>query len=202
MRLRRAASLWIAAVTSATWALADVKAVRTSPSFTPQEIELIGKDERLIGVAKQCAWQLRQALDALPELNSSSRVGVMLEPCLPSAGRASDEGALDILKILRDASDQGAGRSTGADHVGTVSERILPVFTGEELVLIYKSPKLKHAVLNCAWQLRHALDSQHYGVRDWPPQRPCWLPSGSRSGDEGALDIMKILRDAAGGGKN
>jgi hypothetical protein len=204
MRLRRAASLWIAAVTSATCAIADVKAVRTPPSFTAQEIDLIGKDERLVGVAKHCAWQLRQALDLLAELSSGSRVGVALEPCLPPVSRASDEGALDILKILRDVSDQGAGRSAGGGLAGGASERIVPLFTAEELALIYKSQNLKYVARHCAWQLRHALDSRHYGARDWPPQRPCWRPSGegTRGGDEGALDIMKILRDASGESNN
>lgn len=204
MRLRQAASLWIAALMSTTGALADVRAVRSPPSFTAQEIELIGKDARLVGVAKRCAHQLRQALDVLKDLDASShsRVGMAIEPCPASSGhgRASDEGALDILKILKDVSEQGVSRSGGNALAGSASGRSSPLFTGEELELIHKDKggKLTYAASRCAWQLRHALDSLHYGSRDWPPQRPCWPPSETRGSNEGALDILKILREASG----
>ena len=75
MRLRQATSLWIAALMSATGALADVRGVRIPPSFTAQEAEVIGRDPRLVGIAKRCARQLRQAFDALADASHGSRVG-------------------------------------------------------------------------------------------------------------------------------
>src|SRR5262245_43040658 len=110
MSLRRAASLSIVVLLSAPWALADVPGVRTPPSFTTEEIELIGRDKRLVDAAQACAWQLRQALDLQAETSQGSRMGVQVEPCAVGGGnqgRASDEGALDILKILKEASGQG-----------------------------------------------------------------------------------------------
>jgi hypothetical protein len=209
MRLHQAASLWIAALVSATGALADVRGVRIPPSFTAQEAEVIGRDPRLVGIAKRCARQLRQAFDALTDTSQGSRVGTAVEPCRAassSPGRASDEGALDILKILKDASGQGAGRSGGGDAAHGASGSGSPSFTSEEIELIHKdkSRRLLHAARLCAWQLRHALDSLRYGARDWPPQRPCSLPRGesTRGSNEGALDILKILREASEEGNN
>jgi hypothetical protein len=208
MRLRQATSLWIAALVSATGALADVRGVRLPPSFTAQEAEVIGRDPRLVGVAKRCAPQLRQAFDMLADVSVGSRVGMVVEPCPASStpGRASDEGALDILKILKDASGQDAGRSGGGDVAHGAPGRGSPSFTSEEIELIHKdkSRKLLHAARRCAWQLRYALDSLRYGTRDWPPQRPCLLPGGesTRSSNEGALDILKILREASEEGNN
>ncbi len=206
MRLHQAAaSLGIAALLSAAGAFADVRGVRFPPSFTAQEIDLISKDERLLGAAKRCAQQLRQALDALNETSLGSRVGVAPLPC-PAAsgspGRASDEGALDILK---DISEQGTGRSGGGDLADGGAGSTSPTFTSDELDLIRKNKNLIYATRHCAWQLRRALDSLHYGARDWPPQRPCPLrPLGdsTRGSDEGALDILKILREASGESKN
>jgi hypothetical protein len=205
MRLHQAASLWMAALISATGALADVRGVRVPPSFTAQEAEVIGRDPRLVGVAKRCGPQLRQALDALAEMGRGSRVGMAVEPCRTGSsgpGRASDEGALDILKILKDASEQGTGRSGGGDAAHSASGRGSPSFTSEEIELIHKdkSRKLLHAARRCAWQLRRALDALRYGASDWPPQRPCRLLAGgetTRSSSEGALDILKILREAS-----
>jgi hypothetical protein len=205
MRLRQAATLWTSALLLATGALADVKGVRVPPSFTPKEIDLIGRDARLVGAAKLCAHQLRQALDALAEADRGSRVGTAVEPCTTGPGgpgRASDEGALDILKILKDISEQGSGRAGGGDTTLGAPEKNSPSFTSEELALIHKSQKLRYAARRCAWQLRHALDVLRHGAGDWPPQRPCLQPEGGRSGDEGALDILKILRDASGDSKN
>jgi hypothetical protein len=205
MRLRRAASLWIAALMSATGVLADMKGVRNSPSFTGEEIGLIGGDPRLIDVAPRCARQLRQALDMLNDMSLGSRVGVVLEPCpavTGGQGRASDEGALDILKILKEASEQGAGRSGRGDGAGGLAAGATPSFTSQEMELIYrdKRKRLIYAARRCPWQLRQALDSLHSGGRDLPPQRPCWVSSGesTRGTDEGALDILKILREASG----
>jgi hypothetical protein len=201
MRLRQAAGLWIAALMSATGALADVQGVRIPPSFTPQEAELIGRDPRLVGITKRCAWQLRQALDALADMHKGSRVGIVLEPC-PAAsskqGRASDEGALDILKILKDVSEQGTGRSAEGGVAHGTPGAGSPTFTSEEIELINKdkSGDLRYAARRCAWQLRHALDVLRHGARDWPPQRPC-LQEPTRGSNEGALDILKILREAS-----
>jgi hypothetical protein len=207
MRLRQAAGLWTAALLSATGALADVKGVRIPPSFSPQEIELIGKDARLVGAARQCAWQLRQALDALADAGQGSRVGTAPEPCQLGSGgpgRASDEGALDILKILRDISEQGAGRSGGGDAPLGAPKQSPPSFTSEEVELIHKDKTgaLRYAARRCAWQLRHALDALRHGAKEGPPQRPCLRPDGTRGSDEGALDILKILREASGDSKN
>ena len=207
MRLRQATSLWIAALMSATGALADVRGVRIPPTFTAEEIALIGRDPRLVGVTKRCAQQLRQALDALTETDQGSRVGVAPEPCLTgstSHGRASDEGALDILKILKDVSEQGTSRSGPGAMADNAAGRGSPSFTSEEMELIHKDQRgrLIYAARRCAWQLRHALDSLHHGSSDWPPQRPCLPPGETRSKDEGALDILKILRDASGESSN
>ena len=132
-----------------------------------------------------------------------------MEPCRAassSPGRASDEGALDILKILKDASGQGADRSGGGDVAHGAPGSGSPSFTSEEIELIHKdkSRKLLHAARRCAWQLRHALDRLRYGAGDWPPQRPCMLPRGesTRGSNEGALDILKILREASEEGNN
>src|SRR5262249_13811523 len=158
-------------------AFADVRGVRIPPSFTAQEIELISKDARLLGAAKRCAQQLRQALDALNDASAGSRVGVAPQLCPAdsgSPGRASDEGALDMLKILKDISEQGTGRSGGGDLVaGGPTEHSSPSFTSEEVDLIRKDKRgrLIYAAQHCAWQLRRALDNMHYGARDWPPQR-------------------------------
>lgn len=209
MRLRQAASLWIAALLSASCALADVKSARVPPRFTPPEIELIGKDARLVGATRSCAHQLRQALDALAAAEQGSRVGIVVEPCgSAGAGRASDEGALDILKILKDVSGQGSSRSGKGDAILPEPEKGLkgsPSFTSEEIDLIHKdkSLALRYALRRCAWQLRHALDVLRHGAGDRPPQSPCRRPEGStRGNDEGALDILKILREASGESKN
>jgi hypothetical protein len=201
MRLRQAVGLLIAALIPATGALADVRGVRNPPSFTAQEAELIGRDPRLVGITKRCGQQLRQALDALAGMKQGSRVGIVIEPCPAAANRqdrASDEGALDILKILKDISEQGAGRTGGADVASGAPEARSPSFTSEEIALIHKdkSGKLRFASRHCAWQLRRAFDSLRYGARDWPPQRPC-VEESTRSSAEGALDILKILREAS-----
>jgi hypothetical protein len=208
MRLRRAASLWVAAFMSATGVLADVKGVRNPPSFTGEEIGLIGRDQRLMDIAPRCARHLRQALDILKDMSLGSRVGAVLEPCPPAngQGRASDEGALDILKILKEASEQGAGRSGRRDEAGGLAAGATPWFTSQEMELIYrdKRKRLIYAARHCQWQLRQALDSLRSGGRGDPPQRPCWIYSGesTRGTDEGALDILKILREASGESKN
>jgi len=205
MRLRRAASLWIAALMSATGVLADMKGVRNSPSFTGEEIGLIGRDPRLIDVVPRCARQLRQALDMLKDMNRGSRLGAVLEPCAAATGgqgRASDEGALDILKILKEASGQGAGRSGRSDGAGGLAAGASPSFTSDEMEIVYRDTRkrLIYAARRCPWQLRQALDSLRAGSRDWSPQKPCWVSSGesTRATDEGALDILKILREASG----
>ena len=133
MRLRQATSLWIAALMSATGALADVRGVRIPPSFTAQEAEVIGRDPRLVGVAKRCARQLRQAFDALADTSQDSRVGTVVEPCRAasgSPGRASDEGALDILKNPEGCLGAG-GRPLGR-------RRRSPRRIGERLALVHQ----------------------------------------------------------------
>src|SRR5262245_28067715 len=143
MSLRRAASLSIVALMSASWALADVRGVRNPPSFTTEEIELIGRDKRLIDATRGCAWQLRQALDLQSEMSRGSRVGVQLDPCVIGSegrGRASDEGALDILKILKEASEQGASRA-GPPVAAHSTPPNSPSFTSEEAALILRDSK-------------------------------------------------------------
>jgi hypothetical protein len=209
MPLRLVASLWVATLLSATAAFAELRGVRVSPSFTLEEIGLIGRDARLAGAAKRCAWQIRQALDALAAKSdeTTSRVGVAgPDPCPPvphgpsGSGRASDEGALDILKILKDVSEQGTGRSGEGQGAGANSKA--PLFTADELVLIHKDKagRLTYAARHCAWQLRRAFDTLRHGTRNWPPQRLCSMSRGDTSSRsaEGALDILKILREASG----
>lgn len=109
---RRAASLLLLALMSVESAQADIAAVRNPPSFTHEERRIIEKDERLGHIVTNCAWQLRQAFDFLDDLRHGSR-GVAPDPCrLPNdTARASDEGALDILKILKEAAGQGTSRA-------------------------------------------------------------------------------------------
>ena len=84
--------------------------------FTPEEVALIAKDARLTQAVKACPWQLRQALDAWDDIRSGARPQpIEAEPCRVPAddgmgGRASDEAALDILKILKEAAGQGTAR--------------------------------------------------------------------------------------------
>jgi hypothetical protein len=203
MSLRQAASLSIVAFMSATGVLADVRGVRSPPSFTSQEIELIGRDKRLVDATRRCAWQLRQALDLLGDTGLDSRVGVRLEPCIVGSDgreRASDEGALDILKILKEASEQGTSRMGRGAAAGSTAMRDSPSFTSEEMQLIYRDRKLVRSLQHCAWQLRQALDSLHHAPRSGQAPRPCRLPADEsiRGTDEGALDILKILREASG----
>lgn len=109
--MRRTACLSIMALVSATAVLADVTGVRNPPSFSREEMEIVSKDKRLVYAARNCARSLRQAFDMLADKRDASRVAV--EPCpLPSdgPGRASDEGALDILKILKEAAEQDSSR--------------------------------------------------------------------------------------------
>ncbi|HEX5959102.1 MAG TPA: hypothetical protein VFY92_10675 [Hyphomicrobiaceae bacterium] len=118
MRLCQAATLLILALLSATDVLADVEGVRNPPAFTSEETQLIAKDARLTAAAQHCSWALRQAFDLLDDLRhgAGSRLAISPEPCrLPGGsgqqGRASsDEGALDILKILKEAAGQGSSR--------------------------------------------------------------------------------------------
>jgi hypothetical protein len=121
MSLRRAAAgLGIGAAVSVTVVLgnvrADVRAVPTPPTFTPEEVALIAKDARLTQAAKACPWQLRQALDTWDDIRNGARPQpIEAEPCRVAAddgtgGRASDEAALDILKILKEAAGQGTAR--------------------------------------------------------------------------------------------
>jgi hypothetical protein len=121
MSLRRAAAgLCIGAAVSAAVVLgnvwADVRAVPNPPTFTPEEVALIAKDARLTQAVKACPWQLRQALDAWDDIRNGARPQpIEAEPCRVPAddgmgGRASDEAALDILKILKEAAGQGTAR--------------------------------------------------------------------------------------------
>jgi hypothetical protein len=97
-------------------ARADVRAVPAPPTFTPEEVALIARDARLTQAVKACPWQLRQALDAWDDIRNGARPQPMeVEPCRVPAddgtgGRASDEAALDILKILKEAAGQGTSR--------------------------------------------------------------------------------------------
>jgi hypothetical protein len=111
--VRAVAALAILALTAATAAVADVAAVRDPPPFTRAEQDLIKGDRRLSEAAKVCPWSLRQALDIWDGIRRGSRLAVEPEPCriAPTGpGRASDEGALDILKILKEAAGQGTSR--------------------------------------------------------------------------------------------
>jgi hypothetical protein len=196
MSLRRAASLSIVALISATWALAEMRGVRSPPSFTSDEVELIGRDQRLVDATRGCAWQLRQALDLQAAISHGSRLGVLLEPC--QIRRASDEGALDILKILKEASEQGPNRSAPAAAAGSATKAGSPSFTSEEMALIFRNEKLSRSLHRCGWQVRQVLDSLLYGLHAGQQSPPCRAGELTRGKDEGALDILKILREASG----
>jgi hypothetical protein len=129
---------------------------------------------------------------------------VRLEPCTTGGrDRASDEGALDILTILKEASGQGPNRAGQPTHAVATSPGDGPSFTSEEMALIYRDSKLKAALPRCAWQVRQVLDSLLHGVQTGQPVRPCRTGSeSSRGSDEGALDILKILREASGESTN
>ena len=117
MNLNRSAGLLIAAWISATAALADVKGVTSLPTFTPEEMELINRDSRLILATKTCAWRLRRALDILEDIrHGAGRTQVAAEATLCSlpaedGGRASTEGSFDLLQILKEAAGQSGNRS-------------------------------------------------------------------------------------------
>jgi hypothetical protein len=110
MSLPRLACL-LAALLSATAALADIKGVANPPVFTPAELELINRDSRLIDATRICPWRLRRALDALH--GQAARPTGAAVPCTDAdddVGRASNEGALDLLKLLKEAAGQGKAR--------------------------------------------------------------------------------------------
>ena len=119
MNLNRSAGVLIAALISASVALADVKGVTNLPTFTAEEMELINRDTRLILANKNCASRLRQALDLFQDLKQSAgRTLVPAEPVLCSVpaedgGRASGEGPFDLLQILKEAAGQGTNRTIG-----------------------------------------------------------------------------------------
>jgi hypothetical protein len=113
--LRQTASLLIAAVALAPAVVAD--AGGTPPAFTPEELALIARDARLRYAARACPQQLRRALDTWSDPRGGvSPAPVLPEPCRPSGddaadmGRASDEAALDLLKLLKEAAGQGTSR--------------------------------------------------------------------------------------------
>ena len=115
MSRRQTASLSFAILLSATAAaLADVKSAPNPPSFTPEELALINRDPRLIYAARACPWQLRRTLDAWDKIRRGDNPSPLQpEPCGQAdedMGRASDEAALDILKILKEAAGQGTKR--------------------------------------------------------------------------------------------
>jgi hypothetical protein len=114
MHLRRAASLLIAAFLSVPAALADMKGVPNPPAFSREELALISRDARLTYAARTCPWALRRALDVWDDIQRGVRPSPLQpEPCRPpgeEASRASDEAALDILKILKEAAGQGTSR--------------------------------------------------------------------------------------------
>jgi hypothetical protein len=115
LTLRQAAIVLAAALVWAAAARADMRGGPNPPTFTPEEMQLIGRDARLTFASKTCPWQLRRALDAWDDI----RRGVRPAPLRPGpcrsrddefSGRASDEAALDILKILKEAAGQGTSR--------------------------------------------------------------------------------------------
>jgi hypothetical protein len=114
MSLRRTASLSVTLMLSVTAALAEVKSTPNPPAFTAEEIALINRDPRLIYAARACPWQLRRTLDAWDKIRRGANPSpVPSEPCGQTEddmGRASDEAALDILKILKEAAGQGTKR--------------------------------------------------------------------------------------------
>jgi hypothetical protein len=117
--LNRSAGLAIAALLSATAAQADVKGVTDLPTFTPEEMELINRDTRLMLASKNCAWRLRRALNLLDEIgHGGGRTQVPDERLLcdlpaEDGGRASGEGPFDLLQILKEAAGQSTNRAVG-----------------------------------------------------------------------------------------
>ena len=116
MSLPRSAGLLIAALTPAAAVLADVVGAPHPPTFTPEEMAIINRDARLIDAAEHEAWRLRCALDAWKGIRRSAppaREQREPDPCAEApadTGRASAEGALDLLKILKEAAGQGTSR--------------------------------------------------------------------------------------------
>jgi hypothetical protein len=119
MNLSRPAGLLIVVWVTATAALGDVRGITALPVFTPEEIELINRDSRLILATKSCPWRLRQALDVWEEIkrgtgrNAPDPVLCSREP--EDGGRASAEGPFDLLQILKEAAGQGTSRQ-GTGH--------------------------------------------------------------------------------------
>lgn len=119
MNLNRSAGLVIAALLSATAAQADVKGVTELPTFTPEEMELINRDTRLMLATRNCAWRLRRALNLLDDIkHGTGRAQVPAEPLLCSlpaedGGRGSGEGPFDLLQILKEAAGQSTNRAVG-----------------------------------------------------------------------------------------
>lgn len=114
MNSYRTIGLLMAAWLSATAAVAD--AGGASASFTAEEMELINRDARLVDAAKTCPRQLRRALDVRKGRGGGANPGhAQTEPvpCTPAAqdaGRSSAEGALDLLKLLKEAAGQSTNR--------------------------------------------------------------------------------------------
>jgi hypothetical protein len=107
---RQAAGLLIAAAVSTTAVLADVKGAPKPPTFTPEEMALIGRDSRLVVIAKDHPWHLRCALDAWDEIRRAAPGKPAPCPQLPpEPGRASTEGPFDLLQILKEAAGGGGG---------------------------------------------------------------------------------------------
>jgi hypothetical protein len=111
--LKHAAAAATAVLIWAPAALAEVRGAAALPAFTPAEQALIGRDAKLAYAAKVCPRQLRQALDAWNDIRRGVPPEAEPEPCRDpddDLGRASDEAALDILKIIKEAAGQGTSR--------------------------------------------------------------------------------------------
>jgi hypothetical protein len=111
--LRQAAGLLAAALVSAAAAHAELRG-SPNPTFTPEEVALIGRDPRLVRLVRVCPVQMRRGLDAWHEIRRGGAAPKEPVVCRlatdADVGRGSDEAALDILTILKEAAGQGTNR--------------------------------------------------------------------------------------------
>jgi hypothetical protein len=109
----RATGLAIAVLAWVPAALGEARDPPKPLPLTAEELALVSRDARLVYVLRTCPMQLRQALDAWNDIRRGIPPAVEPGPCRDpedDLGRASDEAALDILKILKEAAGQGTSR--------------------------------------------------------------------------------------------
>ena len=68
------------------------------PTFTASEVAVIARNRALAGLVQDNPWVVRRVLDEWAKLNTGAA-----DPDLDALERASPEGLLDLLKILKEA---------------------------------------------------------------------------------------------------